>query len=396
MKNFWTLFGYEMKKIWKRKLAWEIIALAAGFCVYMELTSLGSSHAGATFTFVDKNGIEISQYLSAREQNERTLEGSRLLDGQVMDEDFFRDMRESIPSAETYYELESYFLLIDPRYRDYCYFRGAWPQTADEFYDLVQEIDELSLEKLSGREQAYWAARATRIERPYVYRDITGVRRIVELMGNSGVPALLPLLVGVCLCGLFSQECHSRMDALIFSTGRGRFPLYLAKTLAGAFSALAVTALAAGAAIGANLLVYGVWGFDGAIQMFAWLNSTLWPITMGQAVVILLLLALAYALVCCGVTALVSVWSGSSVAALTASVGLLFLALWSRGAAVRFGDYLPGQLVDYTVFLNTDLTSVFGVQLNQVQSGFLLYLLIAVILFALCWLGWRRSAAGRA
>ena len=40
MKNFWTLFGYEMKKIWKRKLAWEIIALAAGFCVYTELTSL--------------------------------------------------------------------------------------------------------------------------------------------------------------------------------------------------------------------------------------------------------------------------------------------------------------------------------------------------------------------
>ena len=76
-EKFWTLFGYEMKKIWKRKLAWEIIALAAGFCVYTELTSLGSSRAGATFIAADENGIEISQYLSAREQNERTLEGSR-------------------------------------------------------------------------------------------------------------------------------------------------------------------------------------------------------------------------------------------------------------------------------------------------------------------------------
>ena len=31
-------------------------------------------------------------------------------------------------------------------------------------------------------------------------------------------------------------------------------------------------------------------------------------------------------------------------------------------------------------------------KLNFIQSGFMLYLLIAVILFGLCWLGWKRSA----
>ena len=391
MRNLRTLFGYEMKKIWKRKLNWVVIVLVTGLFAYTELTSLGSSKVGATFIATDRNGNEINQYLSVREQSERILEGSRLLDGQVMDEDFFRDMRESIPTTETFYELESYFLMIDPRYQDYISFRGEWPREADEFYAFIQKRIEMSLENMPGREQSYWAERAEQIERPYVYRDITGVRRIVDLLGSSGISALLPLLVGVCLCSLFSQEHRSRMDTLIFSTGRGRFPLYLAKILAGTVSALLVTALLAGISSAANLLVYGVWGFNGAIQLFAWLNDSLWPITMGQAVAIMLMLTFAYALLCCGLTSLVSVLSNSSVAALTAPIGLMLFAMWMRGSVVWFADYLPGQLVDYKVFRNIDLTNIFGLQLNQVQSGFLLYIVLTFLLLALCWLGWRRN-----
>ena len=58
-----------------------------------------------------------------------------------------------------------------------------------------------------------------------------------------------------------------------------------------------------------------------------------------------------------------------------------------------WAEYLPANLVDEHALVSLRLTNLFGLRLNFAQSGFLLYLLIAVILFALCWLGWRRNAA---
>lgn len=40
--------------------------------------------------------------------------------------------------------------------------------------------------------------------------------------------------------------------------------------------------------------------------------------------------------------------------------------------------------------------NVFGVYLDNFQFGPLLYFGIAAVLLALCWLGWRRSAVGKA
>ena len=58
---------------------------------------------------------------------------------------------------------------------------------------------------------------------------------------------------------------------------------------------------------------------------------------MGQGILILLGLLLAYALVCGAVTALVSVWSGNGVAAMAASVGVMVGAMVLAGLAKERG-----------------------------------------------------------
>ena len=58
-------------------------------------------------------------------------------------------------------------------------------------------------------------------------------------------------------------------------------------------------------------------------------------------------------------------------------------------------EYLPANLVDERGLMILQVTNLCGVQLNILQSGFLLYLLLALVLAALCWPGWWRSAAGR-
>lgn len=57
--------------------------------------------------------------------------------------------------------------------------------------------------------------------------------------------------------------------------------------------------------------------------------------------------------------------------------------------------YLPIALVNASVLTGKKLAHFFGLTLNYIQAGILVYLAVTVLLAALCWLGWRRSAAGR-
>lgn len=96
MKNFWTLFRYELKKLWKRPMTWiAVLVFSAGF-VTITVQPLFRS-GGATFTAADAGGSEISQFLTAGEQYRLRVEGARALSGQPMDEAFFQTAQETIP-----------------------------------------------------------------------------------------------------------------------------------------------------------------------------------------------------------------------------------------------------------------------------------------------------------
>ena len=120
-------------------------------------------------------------------------------------------------------------------------------------------------------------------------------------------------------------------------------------------------------------------------------------------------LLLVYALLCGAVISLVSMWSGSGVASLAvgaALVGgqlLVLQQMWILemmvSAVPLLQDmlaYLPIALVNASVLTGKKLAHFFGLTLNYIQAGILVYLAVTVLLAALCWLGWRRSAMGRA
>ena len=392
MKSLGTLFKYEMKKLWRRKLTWVVIILLAGVFVYSTINSQRSGVSG-TFTAINENGEEISRYLSVNEQFKIRIEGSQRLSGQVMDEAFFRTAQETIPLHSECQEREGYFLLIDPSYYDFYYYSGDYLSgTAEDFYAQRQSGIESNLQRagLSNEEMAYWESVAEQVETPFVYQPVTGAQALLNILGSGGITIILPLLAGVLLCELFSQERRTRADMLIFSTRRGRFPLYLAKVLTGEVSMLLAVAIVAGAGIIASLMVYGTTGLSGAIQLLSWLWASILPITTGQAVLILFVLLLVYGLLCGGITALVSVLTDSSVAALAVSIGMLLLTM--RQYAGAWAEYMPANLVDQRALMSLTLTNIFGIRLNFFQSGFLLYIALTVVLLVACWLCWRRKA----
>lgn len=395
MKNFGTLFGYELKKIWKRPMTWAAVLVFCAAFVTITVQPFFRS-GGATFTATDADGSEIRQFLTAGEQYRLRVEGARALSGQPMDERFFRTARETIPLDHERFEKDGYFFLIDPSYCDFYTEFSEWlDDTAEHYYTARQNGRELSWQRLTGEDGAYWRDLEARVEKPFVYQPVLGPRMLMNMLGSAGLEMFLPLLVGLCLCDLYAQERRTRAGALIFSSPRGRRCLYLAKTLAGAVSAVAATLIVVAAGGLANLLFYGPYGYDGAIQISPWLWYSSLPITMGQGILILLGLLLAYALLCGAATALASVWSGSGTAAMAISVGVMIAAMTLDRTQTGWWEFMPANLVDERGLSSLQVTRLFGVQLNILQSGLLLYLLLALALAVLCWLGWRRSATGR-
>lgn len=117
---------------------------------------------------------------------------------------------------------------------------------------------------------------------------------------------------------------------------------------------------------------------------------------MGQGILILLGLLLAYALLCGAAVALASVWSGSGTAAMAISVGVMVAGMTLDRTQPGWREFMPANLVDERGLNSLQVTRLFGMQLNILQSGFLLYLLLALVLTALCRLGWRKIATGKA
>lgn len=401
MKNFGTLFGYEMKKIWKRKLTWVVLVLLVVFVMYD--TTPHFREGGITYHVEMGDGSELSRKISDQEQFKIELEGVRLLDGQIMDEVFFQKMRDSLPQRPsmeddlegyTNFDYINWFYLVDPTY--FGFYRYMNPGldmgtiTADKYYtyywaSVAQYWKELNL---SNNEIAFWEDMADQIEQPFTYWDVAGTVKFVSEV-QSIIVRLLPLLVGICLCNIFPQERRRRVDTLIFSAPNGRVPLYLSKLLAGALSVIGLTTLLFFVAAAVVVLIYGGISLTAAVQLIV---GSCWPITIGRFLLILLGFLIVYALLCGGLTMLTALLTGSSVAGLAVCIVPMLLDM-----LLPYSDapYLPGNLISPQILRNFHLTNLFGIQFNTIQLGFLLYGGAAVLLLILCWPGWQRSAAGK-
>ena len=164
--------------------------------------------------------------------------------------------------------------------------------------------------------------------------------------------------------------------------------MYLAKGLAGlATAAMVVLAVCAAVAVTA-MLVYGGGWFDAPIQLAI---NTCWPITMGQGLLLKLGLFLAYTLLCAGVVMLVSLLSGSGVTGMAASVFMMMLQMFLPRYLLE-APWISGNILSPSTFHRYQLVKLFGSWFNWVELDLVLYAAAGLILLALCWLGWRRSA----
>lgn len=406
MKNLGTLFGYEMKKIWKRPMTWiAVLIFSAGMVYYAPIPFY---HYDDTFTVVLADGQTISRQVTVEEQDRVSIEAPRLLSGQVMDEEFFQraqDIRSKLASTEVDTNLTgayAYFQLVDPTYLGAYQLLGLKDNYLHRLDRFREDMERSWGNHLTEEEIRYWERLEEQIQQPFIYEPTDAPNRLFDVLGTMGI--FIPVLVALCVCDLFSQERRAKTYPQIFTSRQGRKCLFVAKILAGSATSVLAAAMAVGAVIGSSLIRYGTWGWGAAIQLCRYMLSCSFPITAWQGILILTGMILVYALLCGALISVVSLWSGSGVAALAVGAALVggqmllvrmmsaldaFLTLPVVTAALY---YLPMGLVNAAALNPQPLKYFFGLLLNPVQAGVLVYLAVSAVLSAVCWLGWRRRA----
>lgn len=399
MKNFGTLYYYELKKLLKRPLSWAAVLGLTFFCVY-GIIQTGAALYGEDLPVPDENGEESGKYIfiSGKELYDRYVEYAGRLNGRAIDDELIREMQENLPRG-TSLQMTWYFETEDETYaRLYYMLEGPldpMTATAEEFYDWVWEVAQANWNTfdLTDGEREYWMEQYSKVQKPYVYQaPWAGVNRAFDSMHTLFI--FLPLMAAICVCTLFSRDRRERMEPLVYAARRSRAPLFCAKVLAGATVTAGAAVLAVGAMTAAFLLIWGTDGLDAPIQNFR--TYCLRPITVGQMFLPILFLLVLFTLLYGGLAMLVSMATHSSLAALACPVVVSYFMNLARvqspQSARGLSDFFRYHLMGDTGVINLHLVKVLGVYLDNFQAGTILYLSASMILLVLCWPFWRRSA----
>ena len=407
MKNLGTLYRFELRKIFSRKLTWVFFAVILLYCIISIVTVSNSNTI--TLEYIDESGALATISLTNKEYFSQSREAGQKISGQPMDDTFFAEMGQSVPEFDVF-ELEenefynselAYFLFQDATYYHvYNIVDGLVenPRTisAEDFYSALEMVRERmwDREELTDSEKDYWREQAAEIETPFIYnRPWVATPLLFDFIYN--LLDILPLAVAVCLCTIFSEDRNMRIEALTFSSKNSRRPLFAAKILAGVTGALLIAVSVIGTTMITHFVIYGAEGLDAVIQMSdstSALSIKLFQFILAQ-IIWLILLAMVYA----GMTMLTSILTHNGIAAFLIPVAvMLFISDFIDPTNTsRIADYLPHNLVGWGAEYNCHLVNIFGVQMNCLQFAPLLYGGIALALLFLCGFGWRRIASNK-
>lgn len=307
MNNFFTLYVYELKKIFHRKIVWItigiLIAIAVSMVIVAPLSSTYSVTTGSTT--VEMNGFE---YLAYEKENAQMQNGQKI-DDSLLEEvaeayrgwhmveedgeedgsniasttiagDFTdEDMEERAIKREQYKEIYDYVYYITGDYE------AIYSIDADTLYQTRNDKLQYTWteQQLTEGEKAYWLEKESTLDEPYTYEYAGGWETILEEFLTLNI--MLFLAIAVCLANTFSDEHVRKTDQLILCSRYGKKRLFFSKIMAGVTFGVGSGILFLLTAVLTTLLVYGAEGADAAVQVYLPMCS--WNMTMSQTVLVM-------------------------------------------------------------------------------------------------------------
>ena len=378
--NFWTLFGFEVKKLFRRKLVW--LCLAAMIAMSLVQGFLSNNSSSHSF-----NGIEIS----GEEYQRMTRKAEEALAGRVIDDTLLHEVQKIVTELDnfelnTYTDIET-MLSYQGHLDIYSWIRQIFDEvpknlTAEQVYEQRTAFqrywwDESALTK---GEQVWLKQQDQSVNTPIVYErsrnweNISGIIFSLNLMGI--------LVLGICLPGIFSEEHSRRTDQLNLAAPLGR-KLYSAKLLLGTLFGFVSFLVYWICGVIPAILAQGTAGFYGAIQLI--LPDYALAMTIGEMIIVLTGLFLISSIIS-SVFVMVMAEILHSGIATTAVVIALVLAVdmipipYTVRWLEEIISYLPNQLLSLAEAFDSRLFPWFGTYLTPWQAAPILWLAAGALL----------------
>ena len=412
MRQFFTLYRFEIKKIFQKPYVPALLALSIALTLFLNVRPLLGEQ---TVAYVDEQQQfhfeAVSNYEAiqlerrfAREDAGKPLDNEAVWTMQEMNRRYQEVYNQYAPDLTCV--LLNHSLVFETLGRT-----GVNPVAehieypADYAYQNLERgrKEEFSNQLLSQDEIAYWEREGTRLTTPFVMEYTGGWRGILEKANWLNLMALVFALIS--LCSSFSDDDAYKTRPLLASAAHSRMPLTLARLAAGVSLACGCVLLLFGLTAAIQFFVHGAGGAQMPIQLLelksdqkgigdVYLSYSCRDMTAGQAVLVTVGMSLLIALFAGALSMLLSKLLRRGVPALALPLGLLLLSMifeppfyYYDRVRAQIWSYMPIQRLYQTFLADERLVSLGGVQLDCIFVSAILYGGLAGIALATCiWL----------
>lgn len=412
MRQFFTLYRFEIKKIFQKPYVPALLALSIALTLFLNVRPLLGEQ---TVAYVDEQQQfhfeAVSNYEAiqlerrfAREDAGKPLDNEAVWTMQEMNRRYQEIYNQYAPDLTCV--LLNHSLVFETLGRT-----GVNPVAehieypVDYAYQNLERgrEEEFSSQLLSQEEIAYWEREGTRLTTPFVMEYTGGWQGILEKASWLNLMALVFALIS--LCSSFSDDDAYKTRPLLASAAHSRMPLTLARLAAGVSLACGCVLLLFGLTAAIQFFVHGAGGAQMPIQLLelkpdqrgigdAHLSYICRDMTAGQAVLVTVGMSLLIALFAGALSMLLSKLLRRGVPALALPLGLLLLSMifeppfyyYDRVRAQTW-SYMPIQRLYQTFLADERLVSLGSVQLDCIPVSVLLYGGLAAVALVTCiWL----------
>ena len=412
MRQFFTLYRFEIKKIFQKPYVPALLALSIALTLFLNVRPLLGEQ---TVAYVDEQQQFHFEAVSNYEAIQLERRFAREDAGKPLDNEAAWTMQEMNRRYQEIYNqyapdltcvLLNHSLVFETLGRT-----GVNPVAehieypVDYAYQNLERgrEEEFSSQLLSQEEIAYWEREETRLTTPFVMEYTGGWQGILEKASWLNLMALVFALIS--LCSSFSDDDAYKTRPLLASAAHSRMPLTLARLAAGVSLACGCVLLLFGLTAAIQFFVHGAGGAQMPIQLLelesdqkgigdVYLSNSCRDMTAGQAVLVTVGMSLLIALFAGALSMLLSKLLRRAVPALALPLGLLLLSMifeppfyYYDRVRAQIWSYMPIQRLYQTFLADERLVSLGGVQLDCIPVSVLLYGGLAAVALVTCiWL----------
>lgn len=412
MRQFFTLYRFEIKKIFQKPYVPALLALCIVSTIFLNVRPLLGEQ---TVAYVDEQQQfhfeAVSNYEAiqlerrfAREDAGKPLDNEAVWTMQEMNRRYQEIYNQYAPDLTCV--LLNHSLVFETLGRTRVNpIAEHIEYPADYAYQSLERgrEEEFSSQLLSQEEIAYWEREGTRLTTPFVMEYTGGWRGILEKASWLNLMALVFALIS--LCSSFSDDDAYKTRPLLASAAHSRMPLTLARLATGVSLACGCVLLLFGLTAAIQFFVHGAGGAQMPIQLLelesdqkgigdVYLSNSCRDMTAGQAVLVTVGMSLLIALFAGALSMLLSKLLRRAVPALALPLGLLLLSMifeppfyYYDRVRAQIWSYMPIQRLYQTFLADERLVSLGGVQLDCIPVSVLLYGGLAAAALVTCvWL----------